>query len=294
MADTASQNQGDVQERIPVARREAEEKIRTMRASADTSPALESNGQFSGIPLESDPEIFTDFIRALGVQSLEFRDVLSINTEDLVPGADLALPTPIHAFVLVYTTTREYETGIRAARQKARDKGLGYAGRGEGEPVIWWEQTICHACGMFAMLHAVANLNPVGHNFIEKDSLLAALIRDALPLAPTERAAALKTSDGIAQVYNQAANRGTSELLHAEDEVPGHYVCFIRSPKDGHIYELDGGKNGPVDHDEFLGGDRDMLSGGLKLVRDFVGSKMDPAKPHFHLMALVPSDTAGA
>jgi ubiquitin carboxyl-terminal hydrolase L3 len=85
-------------------------------------------------------------------------------------------------------------------------------------------------------------------------------------------------------VYNRAAQRGTSE---PEDEVPGHYVCFVRSPKDGHIYELDGGKNGPLDQDEFLGGDRDMLSGGLKLVWDFVGSRMDPAKPYFHLVALV-------
>jgi ubiquitin carboxyl-terminal hydrolase L3 len=88
-------------------------------------------------------------------------------------------------------------------------------------------------------------------------------------------------------VYNRAAQRGTSEP--DEDEVPGHYVCFVRSPKDGHIYELDGGKNGPLDQDEFLGGDRDMLSGGLKLVREFVESKMDPAKPYFHLMALVSS-----
>ncbi|KAF8178209.1 peptidase C12, ubiquitin carboxyl-terminal hydrolase [Mycena galopus ATCC 62051] len=254
------------------------------------SPAQNSADKFSHIPLESDPIIFTDLLRALGVPSLEFRDVLSINTADLLPNADLALPSPLHAFVLVYNTTREYEAGVRAKRQKARDEGRGYAGRGEDEPVLWWEQTVRHACGMFAMLHAVANLSPVGHDFIEKDSLLATLLRQATPLGPTERAAALKNSDGIAQVYNRASERGTSPLLHGEDEVPGHYVCFVRSPKNGHIYELDGGKNGPVDHDAFLGGDRDMLSGGLKLVREFVGSKLDPARPHFHLMALGPAD----
>lgn len=123
----------------------------------------------------------------------------------------------------------------------------------------------------------------------EPNSLVADLLSKVSPLGPTDRAATLKHSDGIAQVYNRAAQRGTSPLLHAEDETPGHYVCFVPSPKDGHIYELDGGKNGPIDHDEFLNGDRDILSGGLKLVQDFVGSKMDPANPHFHLMALVPS-----
>ncbi|KAJ7321994.1 ubiquitin C-terminal hydrolase L3 [Mycena albidolilacea] len=248
---------------------------------------LQSKDQFSGIPLESDPEIFTDLLHALGVPSLEFRDVLSIHTNDLLPGADLALPSTVHAFGLVYNATRAYEAGIRAERQKARDEGRGYAGHGDGEPVLWWEQTVRNACGLFALLHAVANLDLAGHDFVEKDSLLATLLRNAIPLGPTERAAALKNSDGIAQVYNRAAQRGTSEP--DEDEVPGHYVCFVRSPKDGHIYELDGGKNGPVDQDEFLGGDRDMLSGGLKLVRDFVGSRMDPAKPYFHLMALVSS-----
>ncbi|KAJ7121064.1 hypothetical protein C8R44DRAFT_671805 [Mycena epipterygia] len=261
-----------------------------MTDSASTPNYLDSD-QFSGIPLESDPDIFTDLLHALGAPSLEFRDVLSINTADVSPGAELALSLPVHAFVLVYTTTRAYEAGIRAERQHAREEGRGYAGRGVGESVLWFEQTIRHACGFFALLHAVSNLGPEGDEFkfIEKDSLLAALLHAAVPLGPTERAAALKSSEGIAQVYNRAAQRGSSALLHAEDEVPGHYVCFIRSPKDGHIYELDGGKNGPVDHDAFLEGDRDMLSGGLKLVREFVGSRMDPANPHFHLMALVSS-----
>lgn len=126
---------------------------------------------YSHIPLESDPEIFTDLLRALGVNSLEFRDVLSIQTEDLILGGELALPSPVYALVLVYTTTREYEAGIRAERQKARDEGRGYSGHGESEP-IWFCQTIRHACGMFALLHAVSNLSPIGHHFIGQLSLL--------------------------------------------------------------------------------------------------------------------------
>jgi ubiquitin carboxyl-terminal hydrolase L3 len=133
-------------------------------------------------------------------------------------------------------------------------------------------------------------LNVVGSK--EPDSFLAELLRTSIPLGPTERAAALKNSNGIARVYNEASQKGSSALLHADDEVPGHYVCFVRSPKDGHIYELDGGKNGPLDHDKFLGGERDMLSGGLRLVRDFIKSRLDPKNPHFHLMALVPASAA--
>ncbi|KAJ6622823.1 ubiquitin carboxyl-terminal hydrolase, partial [Mycena sp. CBHHK59/15] len=126
---------------------------------ADTPPTTDD---FSGIPLESDPAIFTDLARAIGVRGLEFRDVLSLDAADLAPGGALALPQPIHALVLVYTTTRAYEAGLRAARQAARDAGNGYAGYGDAEPAVWFAQTVRHACGLFAKLHALANLAPVG------------------------------------------------------------------------------------------------------------------------------------
>ncbi|KAJ7628754.1 ubiquitin C-terminal hydrolase L3 [Roridomyces roridus] len=244
------------------------------------------DGHFSGVPLESDPEIFNTVLRGLGVHSLECRDVLSVHTEDLLPGADLALPTPVYALILLYNATEEYEAGIRAARQKERDEGRGYAGRGEDEPVLWFEQKIRHACGFFALLHAVANL-PERDKFIAPDSLLANLLATTIPLEPTERADALKASAALAQVYNPASQRGSTPIT---EEVRGHYVCFVPSPKNGHIYELDGGKNGPVDHDALLGGDRDTLSGGMKLVRDFIRDNLDPQNPGFHVLALVANE----
>lgn len=32
-----------------------------------------------------------------------------------------------------------------------------YNGKGEGEPVIWYKQTIRNACGLIGLLHAVSN-----------------------------------------------------------------------------------------------------------------------------------------
>lgn len=135
----------------------------------DRDSDLNLKDEFSGIPLESDPAIFTDLVHALGATALEFQDVLSLNADDLRSG-DLALSSPLYAFVLVYNATREYEAGVRAERQQARDQGRGYSGRGDAEPVFWVEQTIKHACGMFAMIHAVANLRrgPDGQDFIGK------------------------------------------------------------------------------------------------------------------------------
>jgi ubiquitin carboxyl-terminal hydrolase L3 len=72
---------------------------------------------------------------------------------------------------------------------------------------------------------------------------------------------------------------------NAQDEVDYHYVCFVKSPSNGHLYEMDGDKDGPVDRDDFLEGDRDLLSGGLKLVKSFIGD----GNTQFQLMALVPT-----
>src|ERR1700761_8714946 len=79
---------------------------------------VNSPDAFSGIPLESDPVIFTDLLHALGVPSLQFCDVLSLDSADVAPGGPLALSTPVYALVLVYNTTREYEAGQRRERQE--------------------------------------------------------------------------------------------------------------------------------------------------------------------------------
>ncbi|KAF7319285.1 Ubiquitin carboxyl-terminal hydrolase [Mycena chlorophos] len=248
-------------------------------------------GPYSGIPLESDPAIFTDLLRALGVKGLQFHDLLFLDPLEEVRAS---LPGPVLAVILIYATTPDYEAGLRKERQDARDAGKGYAGVGAEEPTLWFDQTIRHACGFMGILHAAANLSPAGQDgqYIEPNSLLSNLLRDALSLAPAERAALLKSSLGIAEAYNAASIRGTSQIVHAEEEAIGHYVCFTRSPQNGHIYELDGGKNGPIDQNEWLGGDQDILSAGLKLAQEFIAKRTDPQRPYGHVMVLVPEENA--
>lgn len=115
-----------------------------------------SPGIYSGIPLESDPAIFTALASAIGVKNLEFQDLLSLDPVEV----RAMLPNAVHALILIYSTTPEYEAGVRKARQDSRDAGHGYAGTGADEPVIWFEQTIRHACGFVAILHAASNLSP--------------------------------------------------------------------------------------------------------------------------------------
>jgi len=74
---------------------------------------------------------------------------------------------------------------------------------------------------------------------------------------------------------------------NAEEEVDFHFVCFVKSPKNGHIYELDGDRKGPVDRGPLLAPDEDMLAeGGLDIVREFIQREND-VNFNFSLMALV-------
>ncbi|KAJ7701925.1 ubiquitin C-terminal hydrolase L3 [Mycena rosella] len=233
------------------------------------------------IPLESDPSIFTGLIHALGVRRLEFQDVLSLELADLVPTGSLALPGPIYALILVFPVTETYEAELAAAKSRAHLEGTQYAGRGPEEPVIWFQQTIHNACGLYAILHAASNLEP---EFIDPESPLGDLLGACIDFDPTGRAAALEASATIAAAHLQAATQGATPVPNAEDEVNFHYVCFVKSPLNGHLYEMDGDRNGPVDHDASLEGDRDLLSGGLKLVKSYLQN----GNPQYQLMALVP------
>ena len=59
----------------------------------------------------------------------------------------------------------------------------------------------------------------------------------------------LENSDEIEAAHAAAGAEGDTVAppASAETEVDFHYTCFVKSETNGHIYELDGDKKGPVD-----------------------------------------------
>ena len=102
------------------------------------------------IPLESNPEVFTELIHALGVSpTLSFQDVYSLDDPELLA----FIPRPVYALVLVFPCGDEYEEKV--AKEEA---GLEpYDEAGEEEKVVYWKQTIHNACGLYALLHGICN-----------------------------------------------------------------------------------------------------------------------------------------
>jgi ubiquitin carboxyl-terminal hydrolase L3 len=99
------------------------------------------------IPLESNPEGFTQLIHDLGVSAnLSFQDVLTLDEPGLFPRPALAL-------ILIFPTSETNET------EKAENDAMyhEYTGTEEDQDVIWFKQTINNACGLYAILHAICN-----------------------------------------------------------------------------------------------------------------------------------------
>lgn len=257
-------------------------------------------------PLESNPEVFTEVIHGLGVSpSLSFADVLSMDEPDILA----MTPRPALSLVLLYDSSGS--DGIKAAKRESESKRVEYIGKGEGEDVVWYRQTIHNACGLYGILHAISN-GPARHYIRTPDSLLpllshkyeltlhllpepaslmSRLLEQAIPLAPEERAHVLEGSEELEKAHTAAALKGdTAPPENPGDDVESHYICFVPSEKNGCIYHMDGEKKGPIDTGVTLKEGEDMLSEtALQVVKAFI-QKGEDETWKFNLLALVEAE----
>lgn len=186
--------------------------------------------------LNNNPEVFTELVHKLGVSpELGFYDIYSIDEPELLA----LIPRPVHALIFIAPADVYH-------RVRAKDRGskeLTYDGSGENEPVMWFKQTIGHACGLYALIHSVGN-GPA-KQFIAKESLLDQLLTDALPLKPLPRADVLYNSAELEKAHMSVASKGDSAAPLAEEPNGYHFISFVKGDN-GHLYELEGGWNGPI------------------------------------------------
>ena len=101
------------------------------------------------IPLQSNPEVFTQLIHNLGVsKSHRFVDVLSIEDPDLL----VLVPRPVLALILVFPTSYVDEKQKNEEEEWFADN----AGSGDREQVMWFKQSVNNACGLYGVLHAIS------------------------------------------------------------------------------------------------------------------------------------------
>jgi ubiquitin carboxyl-terminal hydrolase L3 len=219
------------------------------------------------IPLESNPDIFTEFAHKLGLSSnLAFHDVYSLTDKDLLS----FIPRPCQAVIMLFPITEAYET-VKNNEESERSS--------EDRNVVWYKQTVKNACGLYALLNAISNLND---NEYQPDSRIVQFKSARGEIAKVE-----SLIQGLEEEYAEAATHGDTEAPDANDDITLHFITFIK--KDGHLYELDGRRSGALD----LGpaGDGDVVDQD-KLAQRFqyyINLADDENKLSFSLMALSPS-----
>jgi ubiquitin carboxyl-terminal hydrolase L3 len=198
---------------------------------------FKANGTKVVIPLENNPEVFTKLIAALGVSpQLGFYDIYSLD-----PELTSFIPRPVHSIIFIAPSDVYYK--LHGSSPNVAIEDITYNGSGEDVPVTWFPQTIGNSCGLMALIHCVGN-----------DKLL----KEAVPLKSAQRAEVLYNSIELEHAHMAAALKGDSHAPASEEGVGFHFLAFVKG-KDGHLYELNGSWDGPLDHGLLPEGD-DLMS----------------------------------
>ncbi|KAK8106774.1 hypothetical protein PG999_010133 [Apiospora kogelbergensis] len=230
------------------------------------------------IPLESNPDVFNHIIHQLGVSSaLRFHDVWSLSEPEILA----LIPRPVLALFIVFSTPPQYEDLLDEENQLTPK----YTKMGEDEDAMWFKQTINNACGLYGILHAVANGG--ARDFVEPKSHLSDLLERCSHLNVSDRASVLENDAVLESTYHSAAILGDTDAPRdPESEVDFHYVCFVKSHRNGNLYVMDGDRNGPINVGPMS--DNDLLAEqGIKAVTDFIHQHGDSGQ--YSLLALAPS-----
>jgi len=211
-------------------------------------PHVLSSGKI-WVPLENNPDVMTKLAHKLGLSpNLGFQDVYSLTEPDLLA----LIPRPCHAVLFLWPSS-----DISDADFKREEAAMpAYGGSGPDEPIVWFPQTIGHACGLIGLLHCLTNgeaaKNIVQGSFVDK------LIKEAVPLKSKERADLLYNSEELERLHKEAAQTGDSRPPTIEEDVLYAFTAFVKG-KDGHLWELEGWRKGPVDRG-LLAEEEDVLS----------------------------------
>ncbi|KAI9026818.1 hypothetical protein DFJ74DRAFT_604233 [Hyaloraphidium curvatum] len=235
---------------------------------ADASPA---DAGENWIPLESNPDVLTDFAHGLGVPQTSpyrFTDVWGLDE-----GVLAFMPRPVLAVVFLFPISESYES-----YRKAEDARIAQEGQTEDPELYFTKQTIGNACGTIGLLHALGN--SLEELKVPETAPLAKLVKAARGKNPLERGKMLETSKELAEMHEAMGGSGQTAAPAADSDVNLHFVAFVQGPGNRRLYELDGRRPAPIDHGEC----EDLLAGAAKVVQRYIDREAGDL--HFVLLAL--------
>lgn len=227
---------------------------------------------------ENNPDVMNQLATKLGLSSeLQFYDVYSLDDPELL----VHIPRPALALLVIIPLTQAWDRSRKAEDANKEP----YTDSGPDEPVIWFKQTIGHACGSIGLLHSLINGPAV--DFIKRDSDLAAIRSRAIPLNMAKRAEMLYNSEPFELAHKSVEQAGDSYADPTGERIGGHFVSFVKSG--GKLWELEGSRKGPLERGGLADGE-DVLSPraldmGIKRIME-MNSDGGAESLHFSCIAL--------
>jgi len=222
------------------------------------------------IPLEANEDILNGYIAKMGVceGQVVFNEIFGFDALEFVP-------RPVKAVLLCFPI-------CDASEKHAADQASQIASNGQlcSSNVFYMKQTVGNACGTIAVLHACGNLTKTEGLKVTAGSYLDGFFKAVEGNSPAEIGAYLEGDRALEEVHEEAAQGGQSAPPEDLDSVMLHFVCF--SLVDGHLYELDGRKETPINHGP--SSSDSILDDSIRVIKEFMAR--DPDNLNFTMVAL--------
>ncbi|BEJ12135.1 hypothetical protein CspHIS471_0205950 [Cutaneotrichosporon sp. HIS471] len=220
---------------------------------------------------ESDPQVFSELLRNLGVQGLQVDDLYSLDADTL------AQLKPIHALIFLFKWVGQ-GGGDDAAGVEIEPSEAG----------VWFaNQVINNSCGTIAALNAVMNIPEVqaGTESIGIGSELNNLREFGAGMSSMDLGHVVASSDTIREVHNSFSKASPfsldpSAIPERDKDDAYHFVTYL--PVNGVLYELDGLRSAPLMH---AGCDDDWLDVARETIEARIAT-YPPGSVMFNLLAV--------
>ncbi|KAK2195310.1 bifunctional Peptidase C12 [Babesia duncani] len=186
-------------------------------------------GMKTWIPLEANPEVFSDYAKSLGVTDLLFQDIYSYDDW----GLDL-IKKPACGIIFLFPLTHQ----INRKRIELAAESVSKV----SEKVWFTKQAIPNACGTVALLHLLNNLGQYDEN---DESIINKIARETSGKTSRTIGKFLRNAQDIQELHTKFESSGQSRASN-HDMVNTHFTTFVIV--EGDLYELDGQLEGPINH----------------------------------------------
>ncbi|OWR43726.1 26S proteasome regulatory complex subunit p37A [Danaus plexippus plexippus] len=224
---------------------------------------MESAGDWCLI--ESDPGVFTQLIKKFGVKGVQVEEMWTFD-DSIFDNL-----RPVHGLIFLF----KYLQHDEPPHPVVKDNRL--------EKIYFAKQVINNACATQAVVSLLLNCN---HPDVILGPELTKLKEFSMSFDPRMRGLTLSNSQTIRSAHNSMSQQALFEFdpkVPTKDEDAYHFIGYM--PIDGRLYELDGLREGPIDHGP-IAPEQDWLD----VVRPIIVSRINvytEGEIHFNLMALV-------